>query len=370
MTIIALSLLIGSVGVANEKLRTAGMGGVKIGIYAPDAGIFGNPASLLGVAENNLSFSVSAENYRYDKPPATDDNLFFAALNFDSQPSVYYSRSFGDFGVSVGYAGMLNGFAKIEVEPTRSEYIVDQRRFSATTDMVTAYDLLWESGWSIGFSRKLKNSLVGFRLKRVSQTSKRGKILSSVNLTAQHGSDVNINDPRALIPAIINSLDLDDPAQYFDSVDESSQDLTVHSFELDLGYQGEVVVQDRLLRAGLIVENLFQRKLVEPLPLKVGIGAAHEPFDWMTLGLDISRVFGHRGLDFAIGGELHESWTRGFKGAAALRCGVSRIDATEMFSVGISFALGSLHLGYTLNKQFTRQPFGEATHLFASTIRF
>ena len=177
MTIIVLSLLIGSVGVANEKLRIVGMGGVKIGIYAPDAGIFGNPASLLGVAENNLSLSVSAENYRYDKPPATDDNLFLATLNFDSQPSVYYSRHFGDFGVSVGYAGMLNGFAKIEVEPTRSEYIVDQRRFSATTNMVTAYDLLWESGWSIGFSRTLKDSLVGFRLKRVSQTSKRGKIL-------------------------------------------------------------------------------------------------------------------------------------------------------------------------------------------------
>ncbi len=369
-TIIALILLLGSTGVANEKLRIAGMGGVKIGVHAPDAGIFGNPAALMSVAENNLSISVSAENYRYHKPPVTEDSLFFATLNFDSQPSVYYSRSFGDFGISVGYAGMLNGFAEIEVEPTRSEYIVDQRRFSATTSMVTDYNLLWESGWRIGFSRKIKDSLVGFRLKRVSQTSKRGQILSAVSLRAQHSSDVNINDPRALIPAIINSLDLDDPAQYFDSVDEPSQDLTIRGFELDLGYQREETLRNRLLRAGLIVENLFQRKLIEPLPLKLGVGIAHEPFDWMTVGLDISRVFGHRGLDFAIGGELHKSWTRGFKGAAALRGGISRINATGMFSVGISFALGSLHSGYTLHKRFTGQPFGEAIHLFASTVRF
>ena len=368
--IIALSLLLGSRGVADEKLRIVGMGGVKIGVYAPDAGIFGNPAALLGVAENNLSISASVENYRYDKPPGTTGSQFFATLNFDSQPSVYYSRSFGDFGVSVGYTGMFDGFAEIEVEPTRSEYIIDQRSFSATTNMVTDYALLWESGWSIGFSRRLKDSLVGFRLKRVSQTSKRGQILSGVSLRAEHGSDVNINDPRALIPAIINSLDLDDPAQYFDSVDAPSQDLTVRGFELDLGYQREETLRNRPLRAGLIVENLFQRKLIEPLPLKLGVGIAHEPFDWMTLGFDISRVFGHRGLDFAIGGELHESWTRGFKGATALRGGISRIDATGMFSVGITFTLGSLHSGYTLKKRFTGQPFGEATHLFASTVRF
>jgi len=372
-TLIFLALLITVTGAADEQLRIAGMGGVKVGMNAPDSGIFGNPAALLEVVENNLSLAFSVENYHYEKLPETDAIQFAATLNFDSRPSVYYSRAFDDFGIAVGYATTLNNFAESEIERTRSEYLVDQRQFSATTNLVTDYNLLWESSLTIGFSKRLKESLIGFRLKRVSQTAKRGQILSLLNIESQHSSNVNINDPRELIPAIIDNVDFTDPAQYFDSVDRPSQDLTVSKFEVDLGYQRDFSIEtlgNRPLRAGLIVENLLQRKLVRQLPLKFGVGAAYEPLNWIALGADIWRVLGHRGLDFAVGWELHESWARGFKGAAALRGGLSRIDATAIFSVGASFALGSLHWEYTLNKRFKGQTLGEATHLFASTVRF
>jgi hypothetical protein len=374
LTIITLfSYLIAPPAAADEKLRIIGMGGVKVGASAPDAGIFGNPAALLSVKANHLSAGLSVENYRYENLPEPQGSQFFATLNFDSRPSVYYSRVFGDFGVSVGYAGVLESSAEFVVERTRSEYVVDQRRFSAKTVTAMDYNLLWKSGWRVGGSFQLADSWVGVRLKRLTQTVKRGQILSVLDLESQHGSDINVNDPRELIPAIIDSLDLADPAKYFDSTDEPSQDLTVGKFELDLGYQRDFSIEalgERPIRAGLIVENLFQRKLVERLPFQLGVGAVHEPFDWLIIGADIWRVFGHRGLDAALGWELHKSWQRGFNGATALRGGLSRVNATGAFSVGLSFALGSLHLEYTLNKRFKNQPLGEAMHLFASTVRF
>ena len=373
LTIVLLSIAITSTGVTDEKLRIAGMGGVKIGMRTPDAGVFGNPAALLDVEANNLSLAFSIEDYHYEELPETAVIQFASVLTLDSRPSIYYSRSYGDFGVSVGYTATLDNSAKFEVESTRSEYIVDEQRFSATTNMTTAYNLFWEYGWAIGFSKQLHEGLFGLRLKRMSQQTKRGRILSTLNLESQHRSDVNINDPRDLIPAIIDSLDFADPAQYFDATDEPTQDVTVTKFELDIGYQRDFSIDAlgrRNLRTGLIIENLLQRKLIKQLPLKFGLGAAYEPLKWISVGLDISRVSGHRGLDFAIGWELHEAWQRGFTGAAALRGGLNRIDGTAAFSIGMSFALGSLRWEYTLNKRFRDQPLNQASHFFASTVRF
>ncbi|MCZ6678922.1 MAG: hypothetical protein O7E52_16945 [Candidatus Poribacteria bacterium] len=372
-TVVLLSTLICSTGTADEKVRIAGMGGVRIGMNAPDAGLFGNPAALLEVEANNLSVALSIENYHYEELPETPLLQFASELTLDSRPSIYYSRSYGDWGISVGYTATLENDAEFEVEETRSVYIVDQQQFLATTNMLTNYNLLWEYGWGVGFSKKLDEGVIGIRLKRLSQNAKRGLILSAVNLDAQHGSDVNINDPRELIPAIIDAIDFSEPTQYFDAEDQPTQDLTVTKFELDLGYQRDFAMDflgGRRLRTGLVIENLLQRKLVEPLPLRFGIGAAYQPLNWIAVGLDTWRVSGHRGLDFAIGWELHDAWERGFTGAVALRGGLSRIDTVSAFSLGVSFALGSAYWEYTLSKRFHDQPLSQATHLFASTVRF
>ena len=45
---------------ANEMLRIAGMGGARIATSAEDAGIFGNPASLVRVKHHNLAFGAAA----------------------------------------------------------------------------------------------------------------------------------------------------------------------------------------------------------------------------------------------------------------------------------------------------------------------
>ncbi len=369
--IILLSVLGVSTGVGDENVRIAGMGGVKIGMNAPDAGLFGNPAALLDVESNNLSVALSVENYRFEELPQTSGLQFASELTLGSQPSIYYSRAFGEWGVTLGRTATLENLAKFEVEATRSEYIIDRQHFSATTEMVTGYNLFWESRWAIGVSRGIDAGTVGVRLKQVSQTAKRGRIVSVLNLESQHARDVNPNDPRELIPAIIDGIDFSDPTQYLGASDEPIQDLTMSTFEIDLGYQRDFsITEAHQLRTGLIVENLLQRKLIRPLPLKLGIGAGYEPLDWIGIGIDIWRVAGYRGLDFALGGELYGTWDRGFTGAAALRGGLGRIDTVGAFSVGVSLAFGSSHWEYTLRKRFRNQPLRQATHLFASTIRF
>ncbi len=58
------------------------MGGVKIGMNVPDAGLFGNPAALLDVEANNLSIALSVENYRYEELPETPAIQFALRVDF------------------------------------------------------------------------------------------------------------------------------------------------------------------------------------------------------------------------------------------------------------------------------------------------
>ena len=88
---------------ANEMLRIAGMGGTRIATSADDAGIFGNPASLVSVKHHNLALGIAAENLHWTELPKHGREQFVAEANIDLYPSVYYSQAFGEWGVSAGY---------------------------------------------------------------------------------------------------------------------------------------------------------------------------------------------------------------------------------------------------------------------------
>ena len=348
------------------------MGGVMIATNASDASIFGNPAGLIDVEGNNLSAGVMLSNFRYIPLPAAPEFQFSDQLTLDLSPSITYSRSFQGDGFSIGYLSELRNKATFSLQNTRSEYLVDEQRFLAKTLSITEYNQLLQSGWHIGYSRKMGRSQLGLRLNRITQHAKRGRVLVGLALDAQHDSDINVNDPRALIPAIIDSLDLADLGRYIDQSDEVSQDLEVSDFDFDFGYQHYFnidMMEKRQVLIGLAIQNLLQRKLVEQLPTTIGIGANTKFFQWLTMGLDLWRVPGHRGLDFALGWELVESWQRGFSGNIALRNGWSRINSTGIFSFGLSLGLGGSKWEYSLQVH-QDQPLSQATHYFASTVRF
>lgn len=357
------------IAMSNESLRIAGMGGAFIGISSLDAGVFGNPATLVDVKENNLSGAFSIENFRYDELSEMLDKQFASELVLRSNPSIYYSRSYGDMGFSVGYISDWNIHkATFTIADTQSSYIVNERRFEAETPFFADYDVLWENGVAFGFSKRLQTAIVGMRLKIFRQTAKRGRLISALRLESEHGEDVNPNDPRQLIPAIIDNLE-----HSIRRDDEVELDLSDTGLDFDFGMQTDILTKKlgvEGITAGFILTNILHRKLIAKRHSELGIGLGYEPAHWFTTGLDLRKQFAEKGVTVNFGWEVRGKWRRGASIEAAVRNGFEISIAQKQFSLGFLLALGNSYWEYTLTKRFEGESYREANHIVASTIRF
>ena len=374
-TILALCLLAAVIPVsstANEMLRIAGMGGTRIATSADDAGIFGNPASLVSVKHHNIALGITFENLHWTELPKQNREQFVAETNIDLYPSVYYSYTFGEWGVSAGYIAQLTNFANFTFHPTRAEYDITARRFSAETDLITNYSLFREDSWVLGLSRKVGESVVGTRLKWVAQDVKTGTVVSTLNLMARHGPNVDIHAPDQLIETIAEELQFGDRIREIVHEHQPTFDRTANRLELDIGFQRDVWFDaDRAyppLQVGVLFENFLRANLVEPLPFRLGIGVAYEPLEWIVVGADLWRDTGYGGLGFALGAELHKMWGDVSPIAVALRMGAGRVSSALHFSAGAGLRLGTTYLEYAVRLgSFTYE---SNRHLFAFTLRF
>ena len=374
-TILALCLLATVTPVsstANEMLRIVGMGGTRIATSADDAGIFGNPASLVSVKHHNIALGITSENLHWTELPKQNREQFVAETNIDLYPSIYYSYASGEWGVSAGYMARLTNFANFTFHPTRAEYDITARRFSAETDLITDYSLFREDSWVLGLSRKVGESVVGIRLKWVAQDVKTGAVVSTLNLAARHGADVDAHAPDQLIEAIVEEIQFGDRVREIVHEDQPTFDRTTNRLELDIGFQREVWFDvDRghpPLQIGVLFENLLQANLVEPLPFRLGIGVAYEPLEWIAVAADLRQDTGQSGLGFVVGTELHKTWGDVSPIAVALRMGAGRVNSAMHLSAGVGLRLGTTYLEYSIG-------FGNLTHesnrhLLAFTLRF
>ena len=357
---------------ANEMLRIAGMGGTRMATSSDDAGIFGNPASLVSVKHYNLALGIAAENLHWTELPKRGREQFVAEANIDLYPSIYYSQAFGEWGVSAGYTATSTNFADFTLSATRAAYDINTRRFSSETDFITDYSLSHEENWVLGLSRKIAGSVVGTRLKWVAQNVKTGSVVSTLNLAARHGSDVDVNAPRQLIEAIVEEVQFGDRIRDIVHAQQSTFDRTVNRLELDIGFQREVWFDAHRanppLQIGVLFENLLRADLVEPLPFRLGIGVAYEPLEWIVVGADLWRNAGRSGLGYAVGTELHKTWKRAYPITVALRLGAGRANSVQHFSVGAGLRLGTTYLEYTIG--FGSFTYDTDRHLFAFTLRF
>ena len=373
-TILALCILavvIPSLSIANEALRIAGMGGTRIATSAEDAGIFGNPASLVRVKHHNFAFGTAAENIHWVELPKHGTVQFAAEANIDISPALYYSHAFGKSGVSAGYAARFTNFANFTFESTRAEYNRNARQFSATTDLLTHYNLRQERSWIIGFSRELGKSVAGLRLRLLRQTVNRGTMISTLNLAARHGPEVDTDTPEELIEAIVEELQFGDRVRDIVHERQPTLERTVNRLELDFGFQRPIWFDTEQpnppLLVGILFENLLRADLVEPLPFRVGIGVAYVPQKWITVAADLWRDFGQQGVSFAVGSEFQKTWLGTVPKTVALRIGVGRTHATPHFSSGVGLRLGTTYLEYTL--MFGNFTYESYRHLFAFTLR-
>ena len=353
-------------------LRITGMGGTRIATSAADAGIFGNPASLVSVKHHNIALGFTAENLYWTELPKHDRDQFAAETNIDLYPSIYYSHAFSEWGVSAGYMATLANAANFTVSATRADYDINARRFSAETDFITDYSLSREARWVLALSRPIFGSLIGARLKWVAQDVKTGSVVSTLNLAARHGPDVDVHVPRELIAAINEELQFGDRVRDITHERQPTFERAANRLELDIGFQREVRFDSKRaippLQMGILFENILRANLVEPLPFRLGIGVAYEPLEWIAVGADLWRDGGQKGIGFAVGAELQKTWNRASPITVALRLGAGRADSVLHFSAGAGLRLGTTYLEYTIGfKSFT---YASNRHVFAFTLRF
>ena len=311
---------------------------------AEDAGIFGNPASLVGVKHHNLAFGAAAEDIHWAERPKHGTVQFAAEANIDISPAFYYSHAFGKWGVSLGYTARFKNFADITLESTEAGYRRNSRQFSATTDLFTRYDLRQERSWTIGFSRAFGKSAAGLRLRLLKQVVNRGMTISTLNLEARHGPEVDVDAPEELIEAIVEELQFGDRVRDIIHERQPTLERTVNRLELDIGFQRPIWFTEKQtkppLLVGILFENLLRADLVEPHPFRVGMGAAYEPLEWLTVAADLWRDSGQKGINFAVGSEVQKTWKSGY--AIACRTGIWYTPSDTHFTAGIALVLGTL----------------------------
>ena len=367
-----LAAIMPSSSTANEMLRIAGMGGTRIALLTDDAGIFGNPAALVSVKHHNLALGIAAGNIHWTELPKHGTTQFAAEANINVSPAFYYSSAFSKWGMSVGYIARSTNFANFTFDRTHAEYNRNSRQFTATTDLFTDYNLLQEGSWIAGFSREFGKSTAGARLKWVRQAVDRGTTISTLNLAARHGPEVDVEMPEELIEAIIDELQFGDRVREIVHERQPTLERTVNRLELDIGFQREVwfnaAQTNPPLQIGILFENILRADLVEPLPFRFGIGVAYEPLRWVTVATDLWRDTGQNGISFAIGGELHKTWTGAVPKTVALRVGIGRAHSEFYSSLGVALRLGTTYLEYTTNIE--NGAYDSNKHLFAFTLRF
>lgn len=368
-------ILMGAVptlSLANELLRISGMGGTRIATSADDAGIFGNPASTLHTTHHNVALGIVLEDIYWVELPKTGTDQFVAEANLDASPGLYYSHAFGRWGMSLGYASHSTNFVNFTLEETRAQYNRNLRQFAAKTDFITDYNLRHNQNWIIGFSRTFGRLAAGTRLKWVRQTVNRGTTISTLNLEARHGAEVDIGVPEELIAAIVEEIQFGDRERDFEHARQPTLERTVGRLELDIGLLHEIQLDRQRahppLQVGILIENLLRADLVEPFPFRLGVGVAYEPLEWVTVAADLWQDIGDTGVGFAVGGEFHKMWTGIVPKAAALRIGTGRVHSAQHFSIGAGFRLGTTYLEYSV--EFGDFTYSVNKHLFAFTLRF
>ena len=374
-TLLSLYILVAvipSSSIANEMLRIVGMGGARIAASAEDAGIFGNPASLVHVKHHNLACGAAAENIHWTELPKHGSVQFAAEATIDISPAFYYSHAYGKWGASAGYTARFTNFANFTLESTRAAYNRNSRQFSATTDLFTRYDLRQDRSWVIGFSRELGKSAAGLRLRLLRQVVKRGTAISTLNLEARHGPEVDVGAPEELIQAIVEELQFGDRVRDIVHERQPTLERTVNRLELDIGFQRPIWFTENQTKpplwVGILFENLLRADLVEPRPFRAGIGIAYEPLEWITVAADLWQDFGQKDVNFAVGSEFQKTWLSPVPKTVAFRIGMRRTQATSDFSVGTGLKLGTTYLEYTLMlEDFTYEFY---RHLFAFTLCF
>ena len=368
-------LLTSSSALSNESLRIAGMGGAFVGLYNTEGAIFGNPAGLISIHDNNISLALSAQDMEYESLPSGEGEQLNTLISFRLSPSIYYSRVIKGVGVGLGYVDDLDNRSSIfKVGETLAEYSVDERKLSTETNVVLDYDFFRDQAAILSLGYSVKPDLaVGLRMKYRKRTDKEGTIFRPFRLTAVHGEEVNRNDATKLLPAIMDNLDIAGAVDKFkageDSYEEVATDLSGSGLDADMGVQAKISDTGNI-SAGFMLDHLIQRRIINAQPSSVILGIGARPKDWLVAAFDIQKLLADSGLNVSLGWEIHYEWQRWFSGGITIRNGFTHESSEDRLSLGIGLVLGGSHWDYTLVKPLDGSNIYKAEHMLSSTTRF
>jgi len=367
---------------ADEALSIAGMGGAFVGLSNATGGIFGNPAGLINVQDNNLSVALAAQNLDYENLPVGEDEQMNTRFSLRLSPFAHYSRTIRSVGVSLGYVDDVDSRNTVRIAATEAGYIVDEGKFVSDTDTVLEYDFLRDRCVALSLGYLIKPDLaVGIKLKYRYRTAKTGTIYRPLRLTAVHGEDVNRNDPAKLLPAVIDNLDIGNAIEEFrtgtGSREDVVTDLSGGGLDFDFGIQAKLFDSGNVF-AGFMLEHLIQSRIVKPQPSGIRLGIGAKPTEWIVAAIDFQKALDKSGLNVNLGWEICFEWRRWFSGGIMIRNGfahespkgVSASQTRDKLSIGIGLLLGDSCWDYTLVKPLDDSPVSRATHMFSSSVRF
>ncbi len=311
---------------------TSGAEGFKTATIPSD------PSLLSEQKGREAAFHLTVSDLEF-KRIEKEDTLLSSFQSLSVSPDILLIWGRGTRGFMIGYRIDIGGEVNADLLKTTSDYMVNERRFTSRTDLSLDYRMVKDEDLFIGAGKTIGRMKIGFRFSLHRQTLKKGEIVSEMKLTAVHGEDVNPNDPRQLIPAIVDGLKYGLEKEDRPERDESRSALNA-----------DIAVGMRLRRIdGLRVSLIFRNLLFPqtPLPMRAGLTlrGIWEPREWFELHFSTEKLLGMRPLSL-VGIYLTGLWN-GI--GAMISAGISLGgDTGRMANLGLEVILGKGRFGLSV----------------------
>lgn len=327
----------------------SGASGFKTAIIPSD------PSLLSEQVGREAAFHLSISDLEFKKVEKKDALLSsFQSLNVS--PDILLTWGEGGKGFMIGYRFELKGEVGADLLRTTSDYMVNERRFTSRTELNLDYRVVRDEDFFVGAGKAIGNIQLGCRLSLHRQTLKKGEIVSEMRLSAVHGEDVNPNDPRQLIPAIVDGLKYSLEREDRPERDENKSALNA---DIGIGMRPEGIDG---LRLSLIFRNLLFPQT--PLPIRAGLAfhSIWEPRRWFELHFRAEKLLGMRpmtligahltGLQNGIGGTFSAEINLGGEMGRMIRLRIETILGGGRFGLSVEMKDGLSGVGIYQEHRF------------------
>lgn len=191
----------------------------------------------------------------------------------------------GAWGLMV--EGLVEDELGAELSETRSEYMVNERRFTSLTPLSVEYLLLRDMTISLLWGRAMGEVSIGAALRLKRRDVEDGREEISLKLESIHGEEINPNDPRQLIPALVDNLRYSVEREGETNVERG----TSLNLDLAVGFRPKWAGGARL---SFVLSNLLSSPLPRPEAPRISLKVRSSPLDWLGIETGFEKGLGEK----------------------------------------------------------------------------